>query len=108
MRQVFINLLTNALHATSPGGKISIIFQDMGHEIGLTVSDRGQGIPKENMTKIFEPFFTTKNPGEGTGLGLFVSRGIVEKLGGTIGVESELGKGSRFCVKLPKHYETNG
>ena len=105
LRQVFINLLTNALHATSPGGKIIMAFEDRGHEIDLTVSDTGQGIPKENMTKIFEPFFTTKNPGEGTGLGLFVSRGIVEKLGGTIEVESKLGQGSRLRVTLPKHYE---
>ena len=54
------------------------------------------------MEKIFEPFFSTKAPGEGTGLGLFVSRGIIEKLGGTIRVESKLGQGTRFCVRLPK------
>lgn len=102
LRQVLINLLTNALQATEPGGKITLILEDMGEEKRLTVADTGQGIPKENMEKIFEPFFSTKAPGEGTGLGLFVSRGIIEKLGGTIGVESKLGQGSRFIISLPK------
>jgi K+-sensing histidine kinase KdpD len=54
------------------------------------------------MDKIFEPFFSTKSPGEGTGLGLFVTRGIIEKLGGTIKAESTIGQGTRFCVRLPK------
>ena len=102
LRQVLINLLTNAIHATGTGGKIILVLDDMGEEIGLTVADTGQGIPKENMEKIFEPFFSTKVPGEGTGLGLFVSRGIIEKLGGTIRVESKLGQGSRFIIRLPK------
>jgi len=67
------------------------------------VRDSGKGIPKENLKKIFEPFFTTKPPGEGTGLGLFVTRGIIEKLGGTIAVESRLGQGASFTIKLPKY-----
>jgi two-component system NtrC family sensor kinase len=102
LRQVLINLLTNAIHATGAGGKITLSIEEMAEEIMLTVADTGQGIPKENMEKIFEPFFSTKAPGEGTGLGLFVSRGIVEKLGGTIRVESKLGQGSRFIIRLPK------
>jgi two-component system NtrC family sensor kinase len=102
LRQVLINLLTNAVHATGPRGEITLILEDIGEEIYLTVADTGQGIPKENMEKIFEPFFSTKAPGEGTGLGLFVSRGIIEKLGGTIRVESKLGQGSRFMIRLPK------
>ena len=69
----------------------------------VTVTDNGRGIPKENMKKIFEPFFTTKPPGEGTGLGLFVTRGIVEKLCGSIEVESRLGDGTRFYVNLPRY-----
>ncbi len=102
LRQVLINLLTNAIHAVGLGGKITLTLEDKGGDITLTVADTGYGIPKENMEKIFEPFFSTKAPGEGTGLGLFVSRGIIEKLGGTIRVESKLGQGTRFCVRLPK------
>ena len=102
LRQVLINLLTNAIHAIGLGGKITLTLEDKGGDITLTVADTGHGIPKENMEKIFEPFFSTKAPGEGTGLGLFVSRGIIEKLGGTIRVESKLGQGTCFCIRLPK------
>lgn len=102
-RQVLINLLTNAIHATDAGGRITIILEAMGNNVKLTVRDNGCGIPKENIKKIFEPFFSTKPPGEGTGLGLFVTRGIVEKLCGTIEVESRLGDGSSFYVNLPRY-----
>ena len=105
LRQVLINLLTNAIHATDKRGKITIILESIDEKIALTVRDTGQGIPKENMERIFEPFFSTKSPGEGTGLGLFVTRGIIEKLGGTIEVDTQLGQGTSFCIKLPKHYE---
>ncbi len=103
LRQVFINLLTNGIYATGAGGTITIRLEAVGGEINLTVRDSGKGIPKENLKKIFEPFFTTKPPGEGTGLGLFVTRGIIEKLGGTIAVESRLGQGSSFTIRLPKY-----
>ncbi len=102
-RQVLINLLTNAIHATDAGGRITIILGAVGDKVKLTVRDNGHGIPKENMKKIFEPFFSTKPPGEGTGLGLFVTRGIVEKLCGSIEVESRLGDGTRFYVNLPRY-----
>jgi two-component system NtrC family sensor kinase len=102
-RQVLINLLTNAIHATDAGGRIAIILEAVGDKVKLTVRDNGHGIPKENMKKIFEPFFSTKPPGEGTGLGLFVTRGIVEKLCGSIEVESRLGDGTRFYVNLPRY-----
>ena len=102
-RQVLINLLTNAIHATDAGGRITIILEALGDKVKLTVKDNGRGIPKENMKKIFEPFFSTKPPGEGTGLGLFVTRGIVEKLCGSIEVESRLGDGTRFYVNLPRY-----
>ena len=105
LRQVLINLITNAVYATGAGGKISIIFENTGDDVALTVRDTGQGIPKENLKKIFEPFFSTKPPGEGTGLGLFVCRSIIEKLGGKMEVESKLGHGTSFCVKLPKYHE---
>ena len=103
LRQVLINLLINAIHATEAGGKITIILEPVGEDVPLTVQDTGEGIPKENLERIFEPFFSTKSPGESTGLGLYVTRGIIEKLGGQIEVESRLGHGASFCVRLPKY-----
>ncbi len=103
LRQVLINLLTNAIHATGSGGRITIRIESLNGGVTLTVEDNGQGIPKENLNKIFEPFFSTKPPGKGTGLGLFVTRGIVEKLCGTIEVESRLGHGTCFCIRLPRY-----
>ena len=105
LRQVLINLLTNAIHATNVGGKITIRLEAMDETITLIVQDTGQGIPKENLNKIFEPFFSTKPPGEGTGLGLFVTRGIVEKLGGIIEVTSKLGNGASFYIMLPRYFK---
>jgi signal transduction histidine kinase len=67
----------------------------------LTVSDNGEGIPKENLAKIFDPFFTTKPEGKGVGLGLAVSYGIVEAHGGDIEVRSKVGEGTTFTVSLP-------
>jgi len=104
LRQVLINLLSNAIHATSPGGRITLIVEDRGDSAAVKIQDTGTGIPRENLDKIFEPFFSTKKPGEGTGLGLYVSRGIVEKLGGQIQVESQLGRGSVFSIRLPKEH----
>jgi signal transduction histidine kinase len=101
LRQVLINLLNNALHATEPRGKITISLKGTDKEASLTVSDTGCGIPKEDLERVFEPFFSTKPTGEGTGLGLFVTRGIIEKLGGTIEVESQLGRGTSFTITLP-------
>jgi len=102
IRQVLLNLLTNAIHAVNSAGTIAIAIEDVGDGRTITVSDTGPGIPRENLDKIFEPFFSTKSPGQGTGLGLFVSRGIVEKLGGTIEVASKIGQGTRFSIRLPK------
>ena len=107
LRQVLINLLTNAIHATDSGGKISIILENAEDEAALTVQDTGKGIAQENLGRIFEPFFTTKSPEKGTGLGLFVTRGIIEKLGGKVNVESTIGQGSSFCVRLPKNDKQN-
>jgi len=103
IRQVLLNLLTNAIHAVNFDGTITIAVEDVGDSQVITVSDSGQGIPRENLDKIFEPFFSTKPPGQGTGLGLFVSRGIIEKLGGTVEISSKIGQGARFCIRLPKH-----
>ena len=103
IRQVLINLLMNAGHAVGKKGSISLsteyIKQD--NKVAITVADTGYGIEKKNLTRIFDPFFTTKPTGEGTGLGLSVSYGIVKSHGGEILVESEPGKGSAFTVVLP-------
>jgi len=103
IRQVLLNLLTNALQAINSKGTITIAVEDDRDSQVLTVADSGPGIAGEHLDKIFEPFFSTKSPGQGTGLGLFVSQGIVEKLGGSIEVSSQLGQGASFRVRLPKH-----
>ncbi|MFN2122868.1 MAG: sensor histidine kinase [Candidatus Promineifilaceae bacterium] len=100
VRQVLINLVTNGLQAAAKGGTVELIITGNETDAIAVVRDNGPGIPPENLERIFEPFFTTKPPGEGTGLGLSVSRGIVEKLGGRIEVESKLGAGAVFKVIL--------
>lgn len=102
VRQVLINLVTNGLQAAAPGGAVELIITGNETDAIAIVRDNGPGIPPENFERIFEPFFTTKSPGEGTGLGLSVSRGIIEKLGGRIEVESKLGAGAVFKVILPR------
>ncbi|MBS3757500.1 MAG: response regulator [Desulfobacterales bacterium] len=102
IRQVLVNLLTNAIHATPPGGCITVRTEDLDEGISLSVADTGSGIPKENLEKVFEPFYTTKAPGEGTGLGLYVSRGIIGRLGGKIRIDSRLGYGTKVLIELPR------
>jgi len=101
MHQVFMNIVLNAIHAMPDGGKLTVTAQVVAHEARLGFRDTGGGIPEENLSRIFDPFFTTKEVGQGTGLGLSVSFSIVKQHGGTIEVESEVGKGSCFTVKLP-------
>ena len=103
VRQVLVNLATNAVHATAADGKIFLTVEDLGENILFIIKDTGEGIPKENLEKIFEPFFSTKSPGKGTGLGLFIIKGIIEKLGGKIDVDSRVGVGTSFCITFPKH-----
>jgi signal transduction histidine kinase len=106
IRQVLINLLNNAMHATEEGGRITVRLQRTDAGVAIEIVDSGTGIPKENLDRIFEPFFSTKAPGKGTGLGLFVSRDIIEKAGGELAVESCLGEGSCFRIHLPDHDPT--
>ncbi len=103
LRQVVLNLLNNAVQSLpDKGGLIKVSTRVYNNNmVEIVVSDTGCGIPSEHLDKIFLPFFTTKPPGLGTGLGLFISYTIVDKLGGNIEVESSLGKGSTFRVKLP-------
>jgi two-component system NtrC family sensor kinase len=105
---VILNIVLNALDATERGGSItvstgiSVSASDTGKRgIEISVSDTGCGIPPENLDKIFDPFYTTKEVGQGTGLGLPVSYGIVQRHGGTIRVQSEVGRGSTFIIWIP-------
>jgi two-component system NtrC family sensor kinase len=105
LQQVFLNIINNALAAVKDEGRIEIAARRIDEgSVVVVVEDNGEGIPPENLKRIFEPFFTTK-PGEGTGLGLSVTYGIVQKLGGDIQVESQVGSGTRFQVVLPRELE---
>lgn len=113
MQQVFINLFLNSLHAMKPDGNITIAAEvtrngspseaaaSTGDWLKISFEDDGAGIAPENLDRIFDPFFTTKDVGEGTGLGLTVSYGIVKDHEGEIKVESEFGKFTRFLIYLP-------
>lgn len=104
INQVFLNLVTNAIQACSAGGTVTVRTRPGVHD-GVTVEvvDTGSGIAPEHRARLFEPFFTTKPVGQGTGLGLSVSYGIIRDHGGTIEVDSELGHGTIFRVRLPSH-----
>jgi two-component system, NtrC family, sensor kinase len=101
VKQVFLNILSNAADAIQPPGRITITTARVADEISVSIADTGKGIGPEEMGKVFLPFYTTKEVGKGTGLGLSVSLGIVRSLGGRILVESLPGKGSVFTVLLP-------
>jgi two-component system NtrC family sensor kinase len=102
LRQVFLNLLVNATQAVEHGGSIVVTSRmDETDGFEIDVQDNGSGITPEHLGKIFTPFFSTKPEGKGTGLGLAMSRGIVERLGGRITVCSEPGVGTTFTVRLP-------
>jgi two-component system, NtrC family, sensor kinase len=105
LRQVFLNLLVNATQAVGQAGRITVRSREHGtDEIEISVQDNGSGISPEHMDKIFTPFFSTKPEGKGTGLGLAMSRGIVQRLGGTITVSSDTRVGTTFTVRLPVRY----
>ncbi|MBF0507224.1 MAG: HAMP domain-containing protein [Nitrospirae bacterium] len=99
--QVVMNMMLNALHAITPPGGIHVLTRLKDGFVEILFSDTGCGIPRENTGKIFDPFFTTKDAIKGTGLGLAVSYGIIKQHSGEIDVESAVGKGSTFIVRLP-------
>jgi signal transduction histidine kinase len=109
IEQVFLNLIINACHAMPEGGtlqiKVSRVKSNERDIVRLQLTDTGNGISKENMQKIFDPFFSTRNESGGTGLGLFVSRRIVESYQGIIEVESEENNGTTFTVEFPSLME---
>ena len=118
LQQVFLNLYTNSFHALAQGGSIKIHagvspaspaeapFFNGASRIWITFEDNGTGILPEHIERIFDPFFTTKDVGEGSGLGLAVSYGIIKDHGGEIRVESEPGKFTRFVIELPTGHKS--
>lgn len=101
LKQIFINLIMNALHAMEGGGTLSIsTFSPVESECVVLISDTGHGIPESAIGHIFEPFYTTKKAGEGTGLGLYVTREIIRAMGGNIEVESRAGQGTCFTLSF--------
>jgi signal transduction histidine kinase len=101
LKQVFLNLLLNAIDAMPEGGKLTVHAGQQDGWVWVSIADTGIGIPPEHLDRIFDAFFTTKSKASGVGLGLSVSYGIVRSHGGRIEVESAPGKGARFVVKLP-------
>ncbi len=103
IERVFMNIIINAAEALEGNGRLTLTsrFDPVERFIELEFTDSGPGIAKENLDKIFDPFFTTKDTGHGVGLGLAISYGIVKEHKGTVSVESEIGKGTTFTVRLP-------
>jgi signal transduction histidine kinase len=101
MEQVIINILSNAVDAMPEGGNISIITEQQGDVVRMRISDTGDGIPQENLSRVFDPFFTTKETGTGTGLGLSICYGIVKQHQGTIEINSIVEQGTTVTVHLP-------
>jgi two-component system NtrC family sensor kinase len=106
IQQVIVNMLINAIQAMPPGGILSVgtRFLPGQRQAEIDISDTGKGIPPELINHIFDPFFTTKDEG-GTGLGLWVSYGIIKNHGGDIHVKSTVNKGTTFTITLPTNLE---
>jgi PAS domain S-box-containing protein len=105
--QVFVNLLTNACDASQPGDLVEVYVGVDGDTARIEVVDQGSGIPRKFLDRVFEPFFTTKQPGEGTGLGLPLVYNIVQDHGGSIAIDSVVGRGTRVVIRLPIVHEDN-
>jgi two-component system NtrC family sensor kinase len=104
LQQVFLNIINNAIDAIKKEGIIKVITSydtEKSDHVLITIADNGPGISRDNINKIFDPFFTTKSANEGTGLGLSISYSIIEKLGGKIEVETEVGQGTTFKIFVP-------
>jgi two-component system NtrC family sensor kinase len=101
LQQVFMNIIMNAVQAMGERGTLTVETRGADGFVETRISDTGKGIPAEDIDRIFDPFYSTKADGEGTGLGLSIAYGIVTKDRGHISVESELGKGTTFIIRLP-------
>jgi signal transduction histidine kinase len=99
LKQVFVNIIVNAAEAMPSGGKLEITTKELDNQVMITFSDTGEGIPVDDKSRIFDPFYTTKKAG--TGLGLSISYQSIKSHGGTIEVDSILGKGASFVINLP-------
>jgi len=100
LRQAFLNIVINALQATPAGGSVDIALNKVGSGFEIRFRDSGSGIDPDNLQRIFEPFYTTK--ADGTGLGLAVTRKIIEGHGGRLDIESEPGQGTTVSISLPR------
>ncbi|HEY3308865.1 MAG TPA: ATP-binding protein [Desulfuromonadaceae bacterium] len=102
LKQILLNIIMNSLQAMEEGGGKLLVETSAPREgeISIVIADTGPGIAEELAAKIFEPYFTTKKPGEGTGLGLFVTRTLVENMGGRIELNSKPGEGATFIITL--------
>jgi PAS domain S-box-containing protein len=101
LQQVFTNIILNACNAMPQGGILTVATLARGNQIEIKFSDTGRGIAPEHLPKIFDPFFTTMPVGKGTGLGLSISYSIIQQHKGTIHVESQVGQGTSFTIRLP-------
>ena len=101
VRMAVVNLVQNAFHAMPTGGELSLSAYKEKDNVIMSVKDNGKGIEKDELDRIFEPFFSARAKGDGTGLGLTITKTIVEKFKGTITVNSQKNKGSTFFVSLP-------
>jgi two-component system NtrC family sensor kinase len=109
LQQVFMNLINNAVDAMEKeGGILNISTFKARDHIAIEFEDTGPGIPEANLQRLFDPFFTTKPVGKGTGLGLSICYGIIQKLGGEIEVESEIGVGTSFHIRIPTRHQAAG
>jgi two-component system, NtrC family, sensor kinase len=101
LQQVVLNLMNNAIDAIGKDGTIAVTSTVDKSEIRIVVTDSGPGIPESAQKKVFDPFFTTKSTGKGTGLGLWISYSIIEKMGGNLSLYSKEGQGATFTITLP-------
>ncbi len=101
LQQIFLNIINNAFAAMETDGKLAIAAKRENGFVMITITDNGCGMSQDEVSRIFEPFYSTKTRSGGTGLGLSITYGLVQELGGKVGVASELGKGTTFTVSLP-------
>ena len=103
LKQIFINLIMNACQAMDQGGALQVrTTMPDDRSVRIEIADTGKGIPPKRLDRIFEPFYTTTKPGEGTGIGLYIVRKMVELMGGRIEVKSAVGEGTTFTIILPQ------
>jgi signal transduction histidine kinase len=101
LHQAFLNIIFNAEQAIRDKGAITIKIAEDENFVNVSIKDNGQGMEKKNLSKIMDPFYTTKNPGEGTGLGLWVTYNVIKNHNGNIQIQSQIGEGTEFIVSLP-------